>query len=62
MLFVYHLDRAAVLERMPVADKNLTGSANRDAIRESTKDSKPLAAVSVLPPEPANQVSSFITG
>ncbi|XP_060729896.1 AP-1 complex subunit gamma-like 2 [Tachysurus vachellii] len=52
--------RAAVLERMPVADKNLTGSANRDAIKESTKDQKPLAAVSVLPPEPANQVCDLL--
>ncbi|XP_058251719.1 AP-1 complex subunit gamma-like 2 [Hemibagrus wyckioides] len=49
--------RAAVLERMPVADKNLTGSSNGDVIRESNKDSKP---VSVLPPEPANQVCDLL--
>ncbi|KAI5103905.1 AP-1 complex subunit gamma-like 2, partial [Silurus meridionalis] len=51
--------RAAVLERMPVVDKNLPG----DLIKESPKDpsqTKPLAGVSVLPPEPAAQVCDLL--
>lgn len=48
-----------MLERMPVVDKNLPGSANGELIRESTKEPnqpKQLAGVSVLSLEPANQV------
>lgn len=59
MLFVRHPDRAAVLERMPAVEKNSPVSTNGDVIRESIKDPnqhKPLAGVSVLPLEPANQV------
>ncbi|KAB5579850.1 hypothetical protein PHYPO_G00199690 [Pangasianodon hypophthalmus] len=56
--------RAAVLERMPVVDRSLPGSSNGDLIRESAKDSKdqskPLAGVTVLPLEPANQVCDLL--
>lgn len=52
-----------MLERMPVVDKNLAGSANGDLIRESTKDPsqhKQLAGVSALPLEPANPVFKIV--
>ncbi|MCI4377945.1 hypothetical protein PGIGA_G00209270 [Pangasianodon gigas] len=56
--------RAAVLERMPVVDRSLPGSTNGDLIRESAKESKdqskPLAGVTVLPLEPANQVCDLL--
>ncbi|KAM9500755.1 AP-1 complex subunit gamma-like 2 [Clarias gariepinus] len=55
--------RAAVLERMPVVDKNVPASTNGDLIRESSEGSdqrKPLAGVSVLPLEPANQVCDLL--
>ncbi|TSO57288.1 AP-1 complex subunit gamma-1 [Bagarius yarrelli] len=55
--------RAAVLERMPVVDKNLSGSINGDEIRETTKKTSqliPLAGVPVLPLEPTNQVCSLL--
>lgn len=48
---------------MPVVDKNVPASTNGDLIRESSEGSdqrKPLAGVSVLPLEPANQVFQIV--
>ncbi|XP_017326855.1 AP-1 complex subunit gamma-like 2 [Ictalurus punctatus] len=55
--------RAAVLERMPAVEKNSPISTSGDVIRESIKDPnqhKPLAGVSVLPLEPANQACDLL--
>lgn len=63
MIFICVLDRAAVLERMPVVDRTLPGPTNGDLIKESPQDSNPckaLPGVPVIPLEPKSQVFEIV--
>ncbi|XP_047445308.1 AP-1 complex subunit gamma-like 2 [Mugil cephalus] len=55
--------RAAVLERMPVIEKNSPGHTNGESTGETVKEVKPAKVKQgepVLPPQPANQVCDLL--
>lgn len=58
---MYFVLRAAVLERMPVVQKNFQGQTSEEATDETIMEIQPTKvkqeeAVAVLPQHPANQV------
>lgn len=58
---LFTLCRAAVLERMPVIEKNSPGHTNGESTGEAVKEiqtAKLKQAEALLPPQPANQVSN----